>query len=124
MRVTLQRKQQIHTVLVSKEEPRLLRWLRMAFGAVAHNVGHLILEVLIIVQVITCQNMILASQHNQNLALFVYLFAADLRDFTYANANDTYCNENKGSRDVSRRDLIGVGNWVFSQLIQEQTSFQ
>ena len=30
----------------------------------------------------------------------------------------------KAVRDVSRRDLIGDGNWVFYQLIQVQASFQ
>jgi hypothetical protein len=71
-------------------------WLRMTFGAVAHNVGH--------VQFGSSDNCPRNEMVEYDLGLSVQprigplrlLVAADVRDFTYANTNDSYCFENKG----------------------------
>ena len=72
-------------------------WLRMSFGGVAHNVGHLDFG--------SSDNCPRSHMPEYDLGFSAqpkfgpirFLFAADIRDFTYANANDTYCFENKGS---------------------------
>ena len=72
-------------------------WLRMTFGGVAHNVGHLDFG--------SSDNCPRSHMPEYDIGFSAqpkfgpirFLFAADLRDFTYANANDTYCFENKGS---------------------------
>jgi hypothetical protein len=72
-------------------------WLRMTFGGVAHNVGHL--------EFGSSDNCPRSHMTEYDLGFSAqpkfgpvrFLFAADIRDFTYANANDTYCFENKGS---------------------------
>jgi len=72
-------------------------WLRMSFGGVAHNVGHL--------EFGSSDNCPRSHMPEYDLGFSAqpkfgpirFLFAADIRDFTYANANDTYCFENKGS---------------------------
>ncbi len=71
-------------------------WLRMTFGVVAHNVGH--------VQFGSSDNcprdeMVeydIGFSAQPRLGPLRLLVAADIRDFTYANANDAYCFENKG----------------------------
>ena len=72
-------------------------WLRMSFGAVAHNVGHL--------EFGSSDNCPRNHMPEYDVGFSAQprfgpirlLLAADLRDFTYANANDTYCFENKGN---------------------------
>ena len=71
-------------------------WLRMTFGAVAHNVGH--------VQFNGDDNCPRNEMVEYDLGFsaqpqwgpFRLLLAGDIRDISYANANDLHCQENKG----------------------------
>ena len=72
-------------------------WLRMSFGAVAHNVGHLEFGSTDNCPRNHMPEYDIGFSAQPKFGPIRLLFAADLRDFTYANANDTYCFENKGS---------------------------
>ena len=72
-------------------------WLRMSIGAVAHNVGHLEFGSSINCPRNHMPEYDIGFSAQPKFGPVRFLFAADIRDFTYANANDTYCFENKGS---------------------------
>ncbi|MEL0160091.1 MAG: hypothetical protein VXA48_14205, partial [Deltaproteobacteria bacterium] len=72
-------------------------WLRMTFGAVAHNVGNLTYGNSDNCPRDQLPEYDIGFSAQPKFGPVRLLFAADLRDFTYANANDTYCYENKGS---------------------------
>ena len=72
-------------------------WLRMTFGAVAHNVGNLSYGNSDNCPRDQLPEYDIGFSAQPKFGPVRLLFAADLRDFTYANANDTYCYENKGS---------------------------
>ena len=72
-------------------------WLRMSFGAVAHNVGHLEFGSTDNCPRNHMPEYDIGFSAQPRFGPIRLLLAADLRDFTYANANDTYCFENKGN---------------------------
>ena len=72
-------------------------WLRMSFGGVAHNIGHLNFGSTDNCPRDHMPEYDIGFSAQPKFGPLRFLFAADLRDFTYANANDTYCFENKGS---------------------------
>ena len=82
-------------------------WLRMSFGAVAHNLEQLHFD--------SSDNCPRDRQVEYDLGYSAqpklgplrFLFALDFRDFTYANVDDTYCLENKGSSGCQKKRI----NW-------------
>ncbi len=72
-------------------------WLRMTFGGVAHNVGHLDFGSSDNCPRTHMPEYDIGFSAQPKFGPIRFLLAADIRDFTYANANDTYCVENKGS---------------------------
>ena len=82
-------------------------WLRMTFGAVAHNVGNLTYGSSDNCPRDQLPEYDLGFSAQPKFGPLRFLFAADFRDFTYANANDTYCFENKGSSGCQQKRI----NW-------------
>ncbi len=82
-------------------------WLRMTFGAVAHNVGHLEFGSTDNCPRTNLPEYDLGFSAQPKFGPIRLLIAADYRDFTYANANDTYCFENKGGSGCMQKRL----NW-------------
>lgn len=82
-------------------------WLRMTFGAVAHNVGNLSFGNSDNCPRDQMPEYDLGFSAQPKFGPLRFLFAADFRDFTYANANDTYCFENKGSSGCQQKRI----NW-------------
>ena len=82
-------------------------WLRMTFGAVAHNVGNLSFGSSDNCPRDQMPEYDLGFSAQPKFGPLRFLFAADFRDFTYANANDTYCFENKGSSGCQQKRI----NW-------------
>jgi hypothetical protein len=82
-------------------------WLRMTFGAVAHNVGNLSFGSSDNCPRDQLPEYDLGFSAQPKFGPLRFLFAADFRDFTYANANDTYCFENKGGSGCMQKRI----NW-------------
>ena len=82
-------------------------WLRMTFGAVAHNVGNLTYGSSDNCPRDQLPEYDIGFSAQPKFGPLRFLFAADFRDFTYANANDTYCFENKGSSGCLQKRI----NW-------------
>ena len=82
-------------------------WLRMTFGAVAHNIGHLEFGSSDNCPRTNLPEYDLGFSAQPKFGPLRLLIAADYRDFTYANPNDTYCFENKGGSGCMQKRL----NW-------------
>ena len=82
-------------------------WLRMTFGGVAHNVGNLTFGSSDNCPRDQLPEYDIGFSAQPKFGPLRFLFAADFRDFTYANANDTYCFENKGGSGCMQKRI----NW-------------